>query len=72
MIEIEEEKDLEAIAAGLVAQVPAGCETFAPPMPTASDVLTSYHGNVRVVRAFDSVEGRMLMRADLDYRETQP
>ena len=35
-------------------------------------VETRYFGDVRVVRAFDPVEGRMLMRADLWYREVQP
>ena len=68
---IEREEDIETTVAGLEAQVPPGCETFAPPMPTASGILTAYYGNVRVVRAFDPIEGRMLMRADLYYREAQ-
>jgi hypothetical protein len=34
-------------------------------------VLTAYFGNVRVVKAFDPVERRIIMRADLYYREAQ-
>jgi hypothetical protein len=33
--------------------------------------MRSSRGNVRVVKAFDPVEGRLLMRADLYYREAQ-
>lgn len=71
---IEREEDIEAGVAALEAMVPAGSETFAPPCPTASGIQTAYFGRVRVVRvrvvrAFDPVEGRMLMRADLYYRE---
>jgi hypothetical protein len=40
-------------------------------MPTASGIQTTYFGNVRVVMAFDPVEGRMIMRADICYREAQ-
>jgi hypothetical protein len=39
--------------------------------PTVSGIQTAHLGNVRVVRAFDPVEDRMLMRADLYYREAQ-
>jgi hypothetical protein len=66
---IEREEDIEASVAALEAMVPAACETYAPPCPTASGILTTYFGNVRVVKAFDPIEGRMLMRADLYYRE---
>ena len=57
--------------AAVEAMVPAGCETSAPPCPTASGILTAYFGNVRLVKAFDPVEGRIIMRADLYYREAQ-
>jgi hypothetical protein len=68
---IDPEEDIEATVAALEAIVPTGSETFAPPCPTASGILTTYFGNVRVVKAFDPVEGRMIMRADLYYREAQ-
>ena len=68
---IEREEDIFATVLIMEDEVPPGCETFRPPRATASDVLTSYHGNVRVVAAFDPVEGRMVMRADLYYREAQ-
>jgi hypothetical protein len=57
--------------AALESMVPAGCETYGPPCPTASGIQTAYFGNVRVVKAFDAVEGRMIMRANLYYREAQ-
>jgi hypothetical protein len=66
---IERLDDIEATVAGLEAQVPPGSETFAPPCPTVSGILTAYFGNVRVVEAFDPVEGRTIMRADLYYRQ---
>jgi hypothetical protein len=34
-------------------------------------VAFTYFRNVRVVKAFDPVEGRTIMRADLYYREAQ-
>jgi hypothetical protein len=68
---IERLEGIEASVSALEAQVPAGSETFAPPRQTASGILTRYFGNVRVVAAFDPGEGRMLMRADLYYREAQ-
>jgi len=68
---IDRPEDIEATVAALEAQVPPGSETFAPPRPTASGILTAYFGNVHVVKAFDPVEGRMIMRADLYYREVQ-
>jgi hypothetical protein len=46
---IEREEDIQATVAALEALVPAGSETFAPPCPTASGVLTAHFGNVRVV-----------------------
>jgi hypothetical protein len=36
-----------------------------------SGVPFAYFGNVRVVKAFDPVEGREIMRADLYYGEAQ-
>ena len=68
---IERDEDIEATVAALQAQVPAGCETYAPPAPTVSGVAFAYFGHVRVVKAFDPVEGRMQRRADLYYREAQ-
>ena len=68
---IEREEDIEASVAAQEAMVPPGCETYAPPAPTVSCVAFAYFGNVRVVKAFDPVEGRMLRRADLYYREAQ-
>lgn len=68
---IDKPEDIEATVLALEAQVPAGCETFAPPRPPTSAVVTRYFGNVRVVEAFDPVEGVMIRRADLYYREAQ-
>ena len=49
-----------------------GCSLVrARPATMASGGLTRYFGNVRVVKAFDPVEGRIVMRADLYYREAQ-
>jgi hypothetical protein len=45
---IEREEDIFATVLIMEDEVPPGCETFRPPRPTASDVLTSYQGNVRV------------------------
>jgi hypothetical protein len=36
---------------------------------TLSGIWTTYFGDVRVVEAFDPVEGLMIRRADLYYRE---
>jgi hypothetical protein len=52
---IDKPEDIEATVLALEAQVPAGCETFAPPRPPTSAVVTRYFGNVRVVEAFDPV-----------------
>ena len=68
---IEREEDIVPTVLALGAMVPAGSGTFAPPMPCASAVLTCCFGNVRVMKAFDPAEGRMVMRADLYYREAQ-
>jgi hypothetical protein len=68
---IEREEDIKVGVAALEAQAPPGCETYAPPMPLASSVQTAYFGNVRVAAAFDPVEGRTIMRADLYYRQAQ-
>jgi hypothetical protein len=61
--------DIHATVAGLQFHVPAGCETIAPPVPTAGGVRTTYYGDVRLVEAFDPIEGVMVRRADLYYRE---
>jgi hypothetical protein len=65
---IEREEDIEASAAALESLVPEGCESFAPPCPTAA-YRPPTSEMYRVVRAFDPIEGRMLMRANLYYRE---
>jgi hypothetical protein len=64
--------DIHATVRALQNSVPAGCETFAPRCPTASGVRTTYYGDVRLVEAFDPIEGLMIRRADLYYREKQP
>ena len=69
---IKHPRDIEATVSALRAQVPAGCDTIAPPNPTASGILTTYFGDVRVVEAFDPIKGLVVMRADLYYREKQP
>ena len=62
--------DIEPTVLALQKAVPPGCETIAPPAPPASSgVLTTYFGDVRVVEAFDPIEGLVVMRADLYYRE---
>jgi hypothetical protein len=66
---IEKPIDMMATVLALQNAVPAGCETLAPPEPTASGVRTTYYGDVRVVEAFDPIEGLMIRRADLYYRE---
>ena len=54
----------------ILSHVSPVCETFAPPAPPASSgVRTTYYGDVRVIEAFDPVEGLMIIRADLYYRE---
>jgi hypothetical protein len=54
---IEREEDIEASVAALEAMALPRCEADAPPMLIASGVLTASFGNVRVVKAFDPVEG---------------
>jgi hypothetical protein len=63
--------DIGGAVLALQTAVPAGCETFAPPNPTASGVRTMYFGDVRVIEAFDPIQGLMVRRADLYYREKQ-
>jgi hypothetical protein len=48
---IEKPIDMMATVLGLQNAVPGGCETLAPPAPTASGVRTFYFGDVRVVEA---------------------
>jgi hypothetical protein len=69
---IEKPIDIMATVLALQNAVPAGCETLAPPNPTASGVRSMYFGDVRVVEAFDPIQGLMIRRADLYYPEKQP
>jgi hypothetical protein len=59
----------EGAVLALQPAVPPGCETIAPPCPTVSGVRTMYFGDVRVVEAFDPIQGLMVRRADLYYRK---
>lgn len=61
--------DIHATVANMLGKVPPGCETIAPPCPTVEGVRTTYYGDVRLVEAFDPIEGIMVRRADLYYRE---
>ena len=62
---IDKPGDILAIVLALRTQVPAGCETFSAPRPPASTVQCCNYGHVRIVEAFDPVEGLMIRRADL-------
>ena len=68
---IKKPMDIAGTVLALQTAVPPGCEPPAPPNPTASGVRTTYFGDVRVVEAFDPIEGLMIRRADLYYREVQ-
>jgi hypothetical protein len=68
---IKKQADIMPTVASILSHVPPGSETIAPPNPTASGVRTMYFGDVRVVEAFDPIEGVMVRRADLYYREKQ-
>jgi len=57
--------DIHATVRALQNSVPAGCETLAPPCPTASGVPTTYYGDVRLIETFDPIEGLMIRRADI-------
>ena len=67
---IEQEEDIEATAAPWRHGSP-GLRDVRPTVPDGIRHTACYFGKVSVVKAFDPVKGRMIMRADLYYREAQ-